>query len=351
MSGQRATATDVARRAGVSQSAVSRTFTPGASVSAKVRLKVLAAAQLLGYRPNALARSLLTNRSRIIAVVMSYLENQFYPEVLQALSERLKDAGYQLLLFTADAESPLEPVLDQILEFQVEGLILASVSLSSQLAKECAKIDMPVVMFNRTTQLDDVCSVTGDNLQGGRHMAAFLVAGGHTKIAFIAGLEATSTSRDRELGFVTRLNELGVSLAQRAIGNYSFEGASNAARQLFSGADRPDAVFCANDHMAIAVMDVARYEFGLRVPNDISIVGYDNVGPARWPSYAITSVEQPVAEMVDASVKMILETLEDRSIIPGHARIPGDLVIRGSARVPPGATEKNGRLVWPKTLG
>ncbi|WP_199707231.1 LacI family DNA-binding transcriptional regulator [Teichococcus wenyumeiae] len=331
---RRVTATDVARLAGTSQSAVSRVFTPGASVSPETREKVTAAAAQLGYRPNAIARSLITRRSRIVAVAMAYLNNQFYPDVLEALSDRLQAQGYQILLFTADRHAAADPVLEQVMRYQVDAIVLASTSLSSAFARECRQAGVPVVMFNRTTDDPDLLSVTGDNEQGGHAIARFLAAGGHRRPAFIAGLEASSTNRDRELGFTRGLAEAGQAAPLRAVGHYSYEGAVEATRQLLRRDDRPDAIFCANDHMAIACMDVARHEFGLAVPEDLSVIGFDDVGPARWPSYDLTSYSQPLLPMVDATVEILMECMEDPSRPARGVVLKGSLMVRGSARRP-----------------
>ena len=333
---RRATATDVARLAGTSQSAVSRVFTPGASVSPDLRARVLEAARGLGYRPNALARSLITRRSRLVAVAVAYLGNQFYPLVLEALSARLQAAGYQILLFTADPQAPSDPVIEQVMRYQVDAVVLASTGLSSALARECRALGVPVVMFNRTTDDPDLSSVTGDNEHGGRRVAHFLAAGGHRRPAFIAGLEGSSTNRDRERGFALGLAEAEAGMAppMRAVGHYTYEGAAEAARALLRGPSRPDAVFCANDHMAIACIEVARHEFGLSVPGDLSVVGFDDVGPARWRSYDLTTFSQPLAPMVDATVGMLLDFVEDPGLPVRRVVVEGELVLRGSARRP-----------------
>jgi DNA-binding LacI/PurR family transcriptional regulator len=165
------TSSQVAQRAGVSQSAVSRSFTPGASISPETRAKVLAAAKELGYRPNAIARSLITNRSRIVAVVMAYLDNLFYPDVLEQLGRLLAKEDYRLLLFTGLAGGDSDPVFDQLMQYRVDGIVLASTSLSSELSEECAAAGIPVVLFNRTTERDAVSSVTTHNREGGRRVA------------------------------------------------------------------------------------------------------------------------------------------------------------------------------------
>lgn len=337
------TSSQVAEHAGVSQSAVSRTFTPGASISPRTRAKVLAAAKELGYRPNALARSLITSRSRIIAVVMAYLENLFYPDVLEELGRRLAAENYHVLLFTGFKDRDSDPVFDQLMQYRVDGIILASTALSSELSEECAVAGIPVVLFNRTTERDGVSSVTSRNREGGRLIAEFLVAGGHKSFAYIAGVENSSTNRDRFGGFSEGLAEAGITDIAVRTGNYDRAEAEIAARELLSMTPRPEAIFVANDHMAVGVMDVARYEFGLRIPEDLSIVGYDDVGPARWRSFGITSGTQPIGPMVEATVDILMDQIASGEIEPQHHVFGGELVVRNSARLPAtGIVERDG---------
>jgi len=329
-----ATSLDVARLAQVSQSAVSRTFTPGASVSDLTRAKVEEAARKLGYRPNAIARSLITRRSRMIAVVMSYLDNQFYPVVLEKISQRLQRDGYHVLLFITDSREA-DAVLAEILQYQVDGLVLASTSLSSALALRCADAGIPVVLFNRTIRDSrNTSSVTCDNYAGGRLAAHHLVDTGHQRIAYIAGMEDSSTNLDRERGFRDGLTERGRRCFARAVGNYDFELAKTAARELFSVGDpsqRPDAVLVANDHMAIAVMDTLRIELGLQIPQDVSVVGFDNVRQAAWGSYQLTSVEQDADAMIEATARLLMDQM-DGAVQSRAIVLPVCLVLRNSCR-------------------
>jgi len=347
------TSSQVAEHAGVSQSAVSRTFTPGASISPKTRAKVLASAKELGYRPNAIARSLITSRSRIIAVVMAYLENLFYPDVLEELGRSLAAEGYHLLLFTGFKDRDSDPVFDQLMQYRVDGIILASTSLSSALSEECAAAGIPVVLFNRTTERDAVSSVTTRNREGGKRIAEFLVAGGHKSFGYIAGLENSSTNRDRHQGFLEGLAAHGFHDVAIGTGNFSRTEAQQAARAMLSRPDRPEALFVANDHMAVAVMDVARYEFSLAIPEDLSIVGYDDVGPAQWDAYGITSMSQPIKRMVEATVGILLEQIESGEIEAEHRILNGELVVRSSARLPKtGVIDHDGRRIFrPRPSG
>ena len=175
MSTRKVTSQDVARRAGVSQSAVSRVFTPGASFSEKTAAKVREAADELGYRPNVLARSLITGRSRIIGLVVAYLENYFYPDALERLSNALQAEGYHVLVFFArQTAGDIEDILQEILDYQVDGIVVASVALSSQLATRCREAGIPAVLFNRSQDGPQLPTVTSDNYSGGREIARFL---------------------------------------------------------------------------------------------------------------------------------------------------------------------------------
>lgn len=333
-----ATAQEVATLAKVSQSAVSRTFTPGASVSQVTRARVTAAAQALGYRPNAMARTLITGRSRIVALVMSYLENQFYPLVIEKLSQKLQKQGYHVLMFISELDEP-DAVLAEILQYQVDGIVMASTTLSPDLAKNCADSGVPVVLFNRVPDVNapmrhTASTVTSDNYSGGRMVGELLISRGHKRIAFLAGLENSSTSIERERGLKDALQEASMSVYGRAAGHYQFEGAQQAARMLFKGARRPDAVFVANDHMAIAAMDVLRIELQLRVPQDVSVVGFDDVPQAAWGAYSLTTVVQSVVDMVDATVDLLQEQIQHEAQ-PRNVVIPCRTVERRSVRPAP----------------
>lgn len=336
MTGERVTSLEVARRAGVSQSAVSRVFTPGASASKKTVAKVREAANELGYRPNVLARAMVSGRSRIIGVVVAYLENQFYPEALEKLSNALQEKGYHVLIFmAAQTAGIIDDVVEEILDYQVDGIVTASVAMSSDLSNRCRMAGVPMVLFNRSQDDAAMSAVTSDNLAGGRKVAKFFLAAGHRKIGYIAGWEGASTQRDREAGFVKTLNNAGVQLHAREVANFTHKGAADAAHRMFAN-DPPDAVLVANDHMAFAVMDTLRFELGLTVPGDVSVVGYDDVPAAAWPAYNLTTVRQPANRMVAETVDILLAKINNPSTAPRRIEIDGPLILRGSARMPEG---------------
>ena len=335
MAHEKVTSMQVARRAGVSQSAVSRVFTPGASASPAITQKVRQAAAELGYRPNVLARSLITGRTRIIGLVVAYLENQFYPVVLELLSRALQDKGYHILVFMAEnATEKVAQVMEELLDYQVDGIITASVAMTNDLTARCTAVGIPVVMFNRGQDDARLSEVTSDNIAGGRRATEFLIAGGHTRIAHVMGWQGSSTGRDRATGFRLAMQGAGLTPQAMVDGMYSRDTAAQVARDMCTGPDRPDAIFVGNDHMAFAVMDALRTDLGLSVPSDVSIVGYDDVPLAAWPAYDLTTIRQPVNRMVEATVEALLAQIESGESAPRKIRIDGPLVIRNSARKP-----------------
>ena len=334
MTTEKVTSLDVAKKIGVSQSAVSRVFTPGASVSNEMEGRVLKAANELGYRPNMLARSLNTGKSRIIGLVVSYLDNQFYPNVLESLSSKLQESGYHILIFIAsNGTKNLDQVLNEILDYQVDGIIMASVELSSVISKKIDSAGIPVILLNRSLDNMRFSSVTSNNYNGGKQIANFLIKGGHRKISHIAGNEKASTQRDRETGFIDGLKETGMDLFSREVGNFVLDEASSATRKMFSSKNSPDAVFVANDHMAFAVMDVLRIELGLKIPEDVSVVGYDDVKISSWPSYDLTTVQQPINNMVDRTISLLISQLEG-NIPAKQIEVDAELIVRSSAKLP-----------------
>jgi DNA-binding LacI/PurR family transcriptional regulator len=332
------TSQHVAKLAGVSQSAVSRVFTPGASASAATIAKVRAAADQLGYRPNPIARAMITGKSRIIGLVVAYLDNQFYPVAIERLSRSLQDRGYHVLIFMATntAES-IEKVVQDLMDYQVDGIVTASVGMSSDLTERCAGAGIPVVMFNRGQPGSGLSSVTSANLEGGAKVAHFLWEGGHRRLAHIAGWEGSSTGRDRKRGFVDALESLGAAPVEVIDGMYDRDTAAAATRLLMARDGPPDAIFVGNDHMAFAVMDCLRFELGLSVPGDVSVVGYDDVPLAAWPAYHLTTVRQPVNRMVEATVETLLAQIEQPGRPAQKIEIDGPLILRGSARLQQGA--------------
>ncbi|PQZ94712.1 LacI family transcriptional regulator [Arthrobacter sp. MYb227] len=328
-----ATSIDVAKLAGVSQSAVSRTYTKGASVGAETRARVEAAAAKLGYRPNLIARSLMTRRTNIIGLAVGGLANPFYAAIVEQLSNALQEIGYHVLLFTLTDETDSDELLQQVINLRLDALIMASVSLSSSLASSCQSNGIPVILVNRTTSADGCSSVSTDNEAGATMLAQYVIDAGHSRILYVAGTETTSTNLERERGLTSAIAARDGVAFQRIAGDYDFKTSAQEIAQLLSGSNFvPDAIFCANDFMAFAVMDALRFHHGLRVPQDISVVGFDDSGPASWLSYDLTTYSQPIPQMVEAVISILQAVAQNPDAAPQHVVISGELIIRGSCR-------------------
>ena len=327
------TSYDVARRAGVSQSAVSRCFKPGASVSQRMRERVTRAARDLGYKPNAIARSLITRRSHLAGVLISNLTNLYYPEVLSELSQRFLQHGIRLLLFTLPHESDVDQVLDQIWGYRVDGVIAAARLSGAQVAV-FEQRQIPLVFFNRYLKDRPVNAVCCDQIGGAEMIVTRLAAAGHRRFGIIGGPPDSVVGQERTEGAVGRLSQLGISSVKVVGGNYDYDSGARGLHELtaaFRG--HPDAVICANDVMAIGCVDAARTDLKLAVPQQLSVVGFDGVGPASWRSYELTTLRQPVRRMAEAAVSMLLECVEEPGQPPERRVFAASLVEGHSARL------------------
>jgi len=296
---------DVARAAGVSQSAVSRAFTPGAKIAEATRARVMAAAEALGYRPNLLPKILQTNRSGIVAVVVGGFYNPYFAMTLEAFSKALTAAGRQMLLVRVDSDRILDGVVDQLAGYRVDAVVSALALTSQEAADQLSKLRIPIVTLNSDLAGDWIRSVSSDNFAAGEAAARLLHARGGTRFGFVAGPADSPAQVAREAGFAHGLAALALPLAVRAGGGYDYASGAEAARTLFAGVDRPDALFCANDLAAFGVIDTLRETFGLKVPDDVLLVGYDNLDMAAWAPYRLTSFDQDIEALVATAMELL----------------------------------------------
>jgi DNA-binding LacI/PurR family transcriptional regulator len=347
-SSNRSTSFDVAALAGVSQSAVSRAFTPGSSIAEETRQKVYEAARKLNYVPNSIASSLTTKRTNIVALIIGNMANPFYAHVLHAFSQKLQEQGRQVLIFTVEPGAESDEAILHVLKYQVDGVILTAAQLSTRMTSMCHDRGIPIVLFNRYIPGSDASGVRCDNAAGGRLIAEAFLAAGARSFAMITGDPKGSTSQDRVRGFVERLQEEGVRRGDivEAEGQSSYEGAFNAALNIFRDKDRPrpDALFGINDIMAMGAIDALRYRLGLRIPEDLMVAGFDDSPEGRRAPYQLTTVRQPINQMIEATLSIL--HLEDptRRIEPGIDKpISGRLIWRNTIPVPAGHRWEDGK--------
>lgn len=310
MPDSRATSEDVARRAGVSQSTVSRVFSNNTRISDATREKVLQAATELEYRPNTLARSLITKESRLIGVVMAGIDTAVSPYLLEKLTVRLQADGYKVLLFNAGNALSADELLPAALDYQVDGLITTSAIVSDEMAQVCARFQTPLVLFNRRIKNQAVNTVNADDYAGGQLVADAMVGAGIQRPAFISGPQNTSTTQERSRGFFERLAAHGYTQPIQRIGDLSYDSAFAATCGLLRGDEHPDGIFAASDLMALGALDALRYELGLRVPDDIQVIGFDDIPSAARAAYQLTTIRIDFDLMIDHTLRILQGNLK-----------------------------------------
>ncbi|MYN03701.1 substrate-binding domain-containing protein [Pseudoduganella sp. DS3] len=319
--GRRVTSYDVALVAGVSQSAVSRCFKPGASVSKSTYARVMKAAECLEYIPNAAARSLITRRSNIVAIVVSHSSMLYNPAALSELSQQLNRRGKRALLFTMQHEGEIEGILNDLWQFQVDGVVAASTVTAAHVA-EFKRRQVPLVVFNRHLRDLDVNSVLCDQQEAARVVVSRLAAAGHRQLAIIGGPSQNSIARERLRGALERITELGLPEAPVFHGQFDYASGVAGLHELIARIGAvPDAVMCANDAMAMGCVDAARQHLHIDVPSGMSVVGFDAVEGSNWLSYELTTVRQPLHKMAVAAADLLCNLIEADGVVESEKRV------------------------------
>lgn len=316
---------EVAELAKISRSTVSRALSGDPRISEDTRARVHAAAAKLGYQPNMIARGLKNQTTGIVGVVVTNLDNAYHAHALQLLIEKLGERKLAPLVFVGHTARGAESAIDRLMSYQVDAVIALAAPFSEEIVSACSAGKVPLVLMNKYDGEQDVSFVCGDSMLAGRMAADHLIEGGATSFGYFAGEDTTSISRDREAGFVQRLQQRGFALSARTSSRYSHEQALIAARSLLNG--EADGIFCANDTLAFALLDARRTERSEKCP---LILGYDNSALAAWPSYDLSSIDQNLEKMTTVTVDIV------RGMIVGGTRqtfqqvIEPYLVERGS---------------------
>jgi len=323
---------DVARRAGVSQSAVSRTFATNGIVSEKTRAKVLAAAEELGYRPSVIPRIMLTHRSFLVAIAIGGMYNPFNSSVLETFARKLQAIGYQVMLVPVEHGESLESVMPTLTGYRVDAIFVARGVLDEQSAASLAEYRIPIVAFHTPLQNEWVSSVCWDNLDAGRQMAELFHKRGTRQAAFISGPPQVTSAMERWKGFRAGLLGLGHHDPLLFHASFTYEGGVEATERLLAQPVSIDAIFCSNDLAAIGCMDTLR-ERGLRIPADVMIAGFDDIPEASWKGNDLTTFGQSEVSMVDASLAILAEVNEAGQKFNGTVvTIPVRLIERYSTK-------------------
>jgi LacI family transcriptional regulator len=313
------TSHDVARRAGVSQSTVSRAFRND-RVSLATRERVLAAADELGYVPSEIGRSLVTQNTRTVGIVVTDLTSVFYPHIVAPLHDELAALGYRMVIFTEAVESDaparedtLKPLLDRLLDRSIDGVVLTTSRLDGIVPRTLAERGLPFVFLTRHVDSVIADSAVVDNSLGASLATGEAIRLGHTRIGAIFGPPDTSTGRDRERGVRAALEAAGIELPPERTfhGPFSVEAGEIGMAHLLELDPAPTVVLCSNDTVAIGAYNAA-LAAGRSIPDDISLVGFDNLPIAHWEVFKLTTVHQPMEEMARAAAGLLVERIEGR---------------------------------------
>ncbi|WP_435312261.1 LacI family DNA-binding transcriptional regulator [Primorskyibacter sedentarius] len=323
---------DVAERAGVSRSAVSRTFTDGASVSAKMRERVEKAAEELGYSPNALASSLTTGRTKMIGLVSNNFSNPIFLEVFDLFTREIQDQGLRPLLVNLTDETDPESSVRMLRQYSVDGVVVASSTLPPGFARAFRDVGVPVVhAFGRPSRKPEVHVVGIDNRACGRMAARSLIERGYRNVGFMGGPESATSTQDRLAGFASELaRHPEIRSSHSFAAAYSFRAGREEMQRLLQGSPA-EAYFCGDDVLSIGALS-AIAESGLSTPKDIGIIGLNDMEMAGWQNINLTTIRQPIQKIVSASIELIVGMLSNPDLTPEDRIFPCEIIERGTLR-------------------
>lgn len=298
-------AQQVADLAGVSRSAVSRAFTPGASLSEDKRKRILDAAEELGYHVNHLARGLLGGPSGIVSLVVSDLDTPYQSRLVRALVERLQKTGNIALVLAASGDpDSLHNALKKALNYRADATIILSGKPSPEIARTCVESGQRLILINRDDRLDGPDNIGMDNAAAAETALHAFMRAGCERLAVVTSEAGTPSLLAREEAFRVTAQNRGFEVVTWREGPTGYGSGMSGAMGLLAGRERPDAVFCVTDLLACGFVDGARYRFGLDVPRDICVIGFDDIEQSGWDAYQLTTFRPDIAALADRAVAL-----------------------------------------------
>lgn len=320
-----ASAKEVAELAGVSRSAVSRTFTPGASVSDETRQRVIVAAEKLGYHVNHLARGLLRRSSGIVCLVASDCDAPYMARLIRVLAGHLQQAGkVAMVLDTSGPQSAVEGALRQTLNYRADATVVLSGVPPRSIIRTCLDNGQRLILINRDDRLKGPHNISFDTRKAARIAFERLVAAGCRKLAVVTCEAVTPSLLTRERAFIESAGEAGFEAAVVRHGRATYAAGAAGAEALLGTRERPDGAFCVTDLIACGFMDVARHRYGIRIPEELCVIGFDDIEQAGWSSYNLTTFSPPVDRLAEKVVELAMQHEEGA---PGNDRRPRHIPI------------------------
>ncbi len=323
---------DVAERAGLSVSTVSHVINNTRAVSDESRQRVMSAMEELDYKPNALARSLRRRKTNTLGMIVPDSANPFFAEVARAIEDTSFAQNYSIILCNSEGDLEKQQAYTNVLiENRVAGILFVAAGISTELVNDLEQRRVPLVVVDREVPGVEVDTVMTNHAQGGYLATQHLIELGHRRIACIAGNSEVSPSAERLTGYRRALEDNNLAYDERLVvkGDFQYESGYEATKHLLALEVPPSAFFACNDLMAVGCISAAR-ELGLRVPQDISVVGFDNVRLASFTNPPLTTVAQPIFEIGALATKMLLERMLDLDAPPRFKRLDTVLHIRRS---------------------
>lgn len=325
------TSHNVAELAGVSRSAVSRTFTPNASVSSKTKEKVILAANKLGYRPNVMARSLITKKTQLIGLVMADWNNPFYASTLKSYSEKLQKENYQTILATINNNSDIDTSIEFLLQYQVDGIIMLSALPSSDVVDACNQKDTPIVLVGNSSKSINTCTVNIDHNAIGKNLANLAIELGYRRFVLIRGDKNIKSGIQRTKAFskVLEKENKGEILANLT-GILGHDDGRNTLADIIK--IKPDIIICSSDLTALGIIDGARVDYNLEVPKDIAVIGFGNNPISSWGMNRLTTVQLPYEKLINESIGCLLRRIDDPDLPPKNIDLQSVVITRDTTR-------------------
>lgn len=324
---------DIARLAGVSIATVSKVFNGKGRISERTRKRILQISEEMNYQPNMLASALTGKKTYTIGLLIPDLVNPFFAELARHVEDRSHELGFNLVICNTDNDAEKENKYIQLLrQKSVDGIIVATGVRNEALLKELIEQHIPIALIAREQSALAASSVVVDDYTGGYSAASYLLEGGHKRIAVLAESLTVSSSKERVRGYRQALLEAGVRYESSLVyvSDFSVQGGKQTALQVLASRPRPSAIFACNDILAIGAMQAAR-ELGIRMPQELSVVGFDNTILAAMTDPPMTTVAQPIQQMGHQVVDLITQEINQEKKAKQRVVLLPELIVRGSS--------------------